>query len=73
MILTCYIKLGIWGRILQNGEIEILGRLDDQIKIRGIRIELNDIKKNLLDHSGVKDAVVIAKEDDTMKNSFMFM
>ncbi|HLP44714.1 MAG TPA: amino acid adenylation domain-containing protein, partial [Candidatus Kapabacteria bacterium] len=48
---------------LSNGNIEFLGRIDQQIKIRGFRVELGEIENRLLKHEQVKDAVVLAKED----------
>jgi amino acid adenylation domain-containing protein len=47
-----------------DGNIEFLGRFDDQVKIRGFRIELEEIKAALQNHSGVGEAVVIAREYD---------
>ncbi len=46
-----------------DGEIEFLGRLDHQVKIRGLRIELGDIEAALLSSPGVRDAVVVVRED----------
>lgn len=45
------------------GAIEFLGRIDHQVKIRGHRIELGEIENVLLHQEGVKDAVVVARED----------
>jgi thioesterase domain-containing protein/acyl carrier protein len=42
--------------------MEYLGRIDNQVKIRGYRIELGEIENHLLNHKGVKEAVVIARE-----------
>jgi amino acid adenylation domain-containing protein len=56
-------KTGDLARYLPSGEIEFLGRGDDQIKIRGFRIELGEIETALAKHSGVREAVVIARED----------
>lgn len=47
-------------RYLQDGEIEYLGRNDDQLKIRGLRIELAEIETILLQQPGVMNAVVQA-------------
>ena len=50
-------------KYLPDGNIEYLGRLDHQVKIRGYRIELGEIESVLLEHSGIKEAVVMARED----------
>jgi amino acid adenylation domain-containing protein len=49
--------------ILKDGSIDFLGRRDDQVKIRGYRIELGEIEVQLNAIEGVKQAVVIAKND----------
>jgi amino acid adenylation domain-containing protein len=51
------------GRILHDGTIEYLGRRDDQIKLRGMRIEYGEIEANLLAHPGVRYAVAIVHGD----------
>ena len=51
-------KTGDNARILPNGEIECLGRIDFQVKIRGFRIELGEIETCLKSHPEVNDAVV---------------
>ncbi|NOS75462.1 MAG: amino acid adenylation domain-containing protein [Methyloglobulus sp.] len=58
-------RSGDKARFLQDGSIEFLGRVDHQVKIRGFRIELGEIETRLLRHPQVKDAVVIAHEDQT--------
>ncbi|WOB66746.1 non-ribosomal peptide synthetase [Microcystis aeruginosa] len=58
-------KTGDLGRYLPDGNIEYLGRIDNQVKIRGFRIELGEIETVLSQHSAVKTAVVIAREDET--------
>ncbi|HEU5384262.1 MAG TPA: alpha/beta fold hydrolase, partial [Ktedonobacteraceae bacterium] len=50
-------------RYRPDGSIEVLGRLDQQVKVRGFRIELGEIEAALLDHPAVCDAVVVAQED----------
>ena len=52
-------RTGDLGRRLPGGEIEFLGRVDDQVKVRGIRIELGEIRTTLLEHPGLRDAVVV--------------
>ncbi len=44
---------------MPNGEIEYLGRSDNQVKIRGIRVELGEIEAVLASQSKVRDAIVI--------------
>ncbi|GGO01496.1 hypothetical protein GCM10010116_02810 [Microbispora rosea subsp. aerata] len=42
----------------REGDVAFLGRFDDQVKIRGYRIELDEVRAAVLDHPGVRDAVV---------------
>jgi aspartate racemase len=56
-------KTGDLARYLSDGTIEFLGRVDNQVKIRGFRIELGEIESILLQHSEVKEAVVLAREE----------
>ncbi len=44
-----------------DGVIEYLGRLDHQVKLRGLRIELGEIETRLLQHPGVREAVVLVQ------------
>jgi amino acid adenylation domain-containing protein/thioester reductase-like protein len=56
-------KTGDLARYLPDGNIEYLGRIDNQIKIRGFRIELGEIEAILSQHPGVRENVVVARED----------
>jgi fengycin family lipopeptide synthetase D len=58
-------KSGDLGRWLPDGNIEFLGRIDRQIKLRGFRIELEEIESQLLRLDTIKEAVVMAREDGT--------
>ena len=52
-------KTGDYAKWLDNGEIEFIGRVDDQLKIRGHRIEPTEIKRNIMSFNDIVDAVVI--------------
>jgi yersiniabactin nonribosomal peptide synthetase len=57
-------RTGDWGRFVPRGYIEFLGRRDSQVKISGHRIELGEVEDALLRHPRIKDAVVVAREDE---------
>ncbi|HKH45903.1 MAG TPA: amino acid adenylation domain-containing protein, partial [Thermoanaerobaculia bacterium] len=56
-------RTGDRARAGPNGTLEFLGRLDTQVKVRGFRIELGEIEAVLAAHPGVREAVVLARED----------
>ena len=56
---------GDLGRWRAEGTLEFLGRLDDQIKIRGVRVEPAEIEHHLRRQSGVAEAVVVARPTPT--------
>ena len=56
-------KTGDLVRYLSDGTIDFLGRIDNQVKIRGIRIELGEIEAVLAQHPKVRRAVIVARED----------
>ncbi|QIS14116.1 non-ribosomal peptide synthetase/type I polyketide synthase [Nocardia arthritidis] len=56
-------RTGDRGRYLPDGNIEFLGRVDTQIKIRGFRVELGEIEANLLRHPDIGAAAVTVEGD----------
>ncbi|NIM13228.1 MAG: amino acid adenylation domain-containing protein [Candidatus Aminicenantes bacterium] len=55
-------KTGDLARWLSDGNIEFIGRVDFQVKIRGHRVELGEIENQLLNHEAIKEVVVIVNE-----------
>jgi amino acid adenylation domain-containing protein len=56
-------RTGDLARFRANGDLECLGRTDNQVKVRGFRIELGEIETALARYPGVKQNVVVARED----------
>lgn len=66
-------KTGDIARILDNGEIEITGRKDEQVKIQGYRIELGEIEATLLKYEAIKEVAVVVKENfEGMKSIYAY-
>ncbi|XXV18932.1 amino acid adenylation domain-containing protein [Sorangium sp. So ce1182] len=57
-------RTGDLARRLPDGSVEYLGRNDFQVKIRGFRVELGEIEASLSRVEGVRDVVVVAREDE---------
>lgn len=56
-------RTGDLARYLPDGNIEYLGRADDQVKVRGVRIELGEVEAALQQHPKVAENVVVAGKD----------
>ena len=73
-------KTGDFGRLLKGGDLEFLGRRDQQVQVRGVRVELGEIENLLRSHETVGDVAVIDRDDNhgnkylvayvTMNNGF---
>jgi len=57
-------RTGDLGRLRSGGELEFLGRIDHQVKLRGYRIELEEIEAVLEGHPAVAEAVVVVARDE---------
>ncbi|UCH96821.1 MAG: AMP-binding protein, partial [Candidatus Aminicenantes bacterium] len=58
-------KTGDLARWLSDGNIEFIGRIDHQVKVRGFRVELGEIENCLIEMEVVKDTVVVHRKDKT--------
>ena len=63
-------KTGDYGRLLEDGNLEHLGRRDQQVQIRGVRVELGEIENLLRGHEEIADVAVIDR-DDANGNKFL--
>jgi amino acid adenylation domain-containing protein len=61
-------KSGDLVRLMDNGEMEYLGRIDHQVKIRGNRVELGEIERQMMRLQMIRETVVIAREDKNGDN-----
>ncbi|MCF6522531.1 amino acid adenylation domain-containing protein [Streptomyces sp. JJ36] len=52
-------RSGDLARLLEDGTLEVLGRIDDQVKVRGFRVEPGEVAEVLTGHPAVRDAVVV--------------
>ncbi|HEX7333075.1 MAG TPA: amino acid adenylation domain-containing protein [Pyrinomonadaceae bacterium] len=58
-------RTGDLARFMPDGNIEFVGRIDQQVKLRGFLIEPGDVEAALMQHSGISQVVVVAREDAT--------
>jgi amino acid adenylation domain-containing protein/thioester reductase-like protein len=58
-------KTGDLAIYLPNGSLKYLGRIDNQVKVRGFRVELGDVEAAINEYPSVREGAVIAKEDET--------
>lgn len=66
-------RTGDLARFTAAGELEYLGRLDNQVKLRGFRIELGEIESALGELEGVKQAVVVARDEGGEKRLVAYL
>src|SRR5205807_8039853 len=64
-------KTGDLGRFLPDGQIDLIGRLDHQVKLRGARVELGEIEAVLSEHEAVRETLVLARDDATGEKSLV--
>lgn len=65
-------RTGDLARWREDGTLECLGRLDAQVKLRGFRIELEEIERHLLAYPAISEAAVVRVDDDTAPRLFAY-
>ncbi|WP_341274856.1 amino acid adenylation domain-containing protein [Clostridium beijerinckii] len=58
-------KTGDLAKWLPDGNIDYIGRVDHQVKIRGFRVEIDEVERSILKIQGIKEVVVLAKENES--------
>jgi amino acid adenylation domain-containing protein len=58
-----FYRTGDLGSLTEEGNLQVLGRADFQVQIRGLRIELADIESNLNLHPGIINSIVVSRPD----------
>ena len=66
-------KSGDAGRYAPDGDIEYLGRIDQQVKVRGFRIEPGEIEAVLAQHAAVREAVVMVRDEGGEKHLVAYL
>ncbi|MDB9349996.1 amino acid adenylation domain-containing protein [Nodularia spumigena] len=66
-------KTGDLARWKDDGNLEYLGRIDEQVKLRGFRVELGEIESLLLQHPLVKEAVVILYQTESQQSLIAYV
>jgi amino acid adenylation domain-containing protein len=56
-------KTGDLARVLPDGRLEFLGRTDEQVKVRGFRIEPNEVSVALSKHAAIQSSIVVGRKD----------
>jgi acyl carrier protein len=62
-------RTGDWGRYLPDGSVQLHGRRDSQVKVRGYRVELAEIEAALAEHPGVAQAAAVTFTDHAGQTS----
>jgi len=59
-------RTGDWGRYLRGGVVTIAGRRDEQVNVRGFRVELGEVESALASQAGIRDAVAVLDGEDRL-------
>ncbi|NOQ25392.1 MAG: amino acid adenylation domain-containing protein [Bacteroidales bacterium] len=56
-----FYRTGDYAKWRTDGNIEFLGRIDNQFKIRGFRVEIGEIERNIREHDSIKEVIVVPR------------
>lgn len=64
-------KTGDYGYYVEGQNVFVIGRMDDQVKVNGVRVELNEVKEAVATYPGVEETEITVHKDSYLQNSLI--